>query len=94
MAVTGESTLAAIEAEMDANADFAESGSGAKAKAFAAAARIWLRKVPKASARSGSSLAMNVEHVQAELDRAYQYVQLSSGTSGGVKFLGADTNFR
>lgn len=94
--LTSTSTLDEIEAEMFSNDDFAETGSVAKAKAFASAARLWLRKVPSATSSNGRSMALNVSAVERDLQRAYQYINVAgdANANGGVKILGVSSTFR
>ncbi|MEM1224602.1 MAG: hypothetical protein AAGJ40_02835 [Planctomycetota bacterium] len=92
-------TLDEVYESLDANADFEEVGSVAKAKAFATAATKFLFLSPQSQADQGSSMTISVQQVENLLHRARAFVD-GYGTDGavssrgGVRFLSASEGFR
>lgn len=79
------------------NADFEESASVAKARAFITAATQFLILSPQSQSDQGSSLTMSVQQIENLLKRARSFVEqtdTSSATSTRVKFLTAAEGFR
>jgi hypothetical protein len=89
--------IADIESDLLKYADFEEVASVSRAKLFITAANRWLILRPETASNQSSSLSMNKNLVQDLLRRAQDFVAANdsgSGSAGGVRFLGAGTNFR
>jgi hypothetical protein len=86
-----EYTIADVEADLLANADFEEVGSVSKAKAFVTAAKRWLIMRPNTAAHQGNSLSLNADIVKEMMDRAQNFIAVNNtGASGNVLFLGVN----
>jgi len=86
-------TIDEIITALQDNADFEEVGSVAKAKAFVTAAREYLILAPNTAADQGSSMSINADHIERQLQRAQTYIAANAG-GGGVRFLGVSRTFR
>lgn len=91
------STIDEIYDALDTNADFEETGSVTKAKAFITAATRYLVLSPNSQSDQGSSLTINAAQIEALLQRARAFVAASSSSSAStskVRFLSASEGFR
>lgn len=84
-------TLDDVEQTLLDNADYVETQSLAKAKAFVSAATRWLIMRPLNASAEGRNVAFNVQQVQAMKDNAEQFVEQSQ--TGGVRFIQVE-NYR
>ena len=84
-----------IDALLD-NADFEETGSVTKAKAFATAAVRYLIAVPKSQGEDASQITIDHSEIRRLLDRARAYINANnaSSTAGRTRFLSAAYGFR
>jgi len=91
-------TLDDLELALETNADFEETGSVTKAKAFITAATRWLIRRPDSASDGASSLSIGKQYIENLLKRAYAFVAAnktpSSGDSSSVRFLSVTTGFR
>lgn len=85
-------TLAEVTEDMVDNADFEESGSVAKARAFATAATKYLILKPTSQSNQSSSLSWDNNQIQALIARARDYIAANSTSK--VRFLGVGDSFR
>lgn len=78
------------------NADFEETQSLTKAKAFVTAAKRYLILAPASSSDQGSSLSINASQVHDMLRRAQAYVAASASSSTGssVRYIGFSSGSR
>ena len=67
--------MAEIEAAYVDNADYAESDSTTKAKAFIQACRILLIKRPRRASHGPESIAIDHSVIRAQLDEAAQWLR-------------------
>lgn len=86
--------IEAIEQELHDNCDFEEVGSVAKANAFVTAAKRLLAFSPESSSNEGSSLSFNRSALTSLLDRAQQYIAVTSGKGSRTRFLSVSGGFR
>jgi hypothetical protein len=89
--------IADIETDLLEYADFEETASVSRAKLFITAAKRWLILRAESASNQSSSLSIGKNFVESMLKRATDYVaanNASGGAVGGVRFLGAGTNFR
>ena len=70
MALTPTSSFCDVEAALLANITWEEDQSITECKAFVQAANYWLILQPKSSGDQGFSVTLNVENVQAMIQRA------------------------
>ena len=85
--------LTQVQEDLLDNADFEESGSVSKAKAFITAAKRWLILRPQSSSHQGNSLSMDVNQVRQMLSRAQSYVaanDTSSAANSNTRFFSAE----
>ncbi|MBX3435539.1 MAG: hypothetical protein KF847_19655 [Pirellulales bacterium] len=75
MPITASSTLEEIEGQYLDNVDWLESGSLAKAAAFAAAVRALMIKKPTAQQLATLSIRFDVRLLKEQLDEASEYVK-------------------
>jgi hypothetical protein len=90
--LSAASTLAQVQAAYDDNASYAEDDSLAKARAFATACRLLLRRIPSRGAhggRSGIEIEFDPNIVRGELTDAQRWIGTRSG-GGGVKYLSVE----
>lgn len=78
-------TLDDVEQALLDNADFVETQSVAKAKAFVTAATRWLIMRPTNASAAGRTVVFNVVQVEQMKNNAEQFVE--SSATGGVRFL-------
>lgn len=79
------------------NADFEETGSVTKAKAFITAATRYLVLSPNSQSDQGSSLTINAGQIESLLQRARAFVTSntsSTARTAKVRFLSAGEGFR
>lgn len=89
--------IADIEADLLDFADFEDVGSVSRARSFVTAARRWLILRAESASNQSSSLSIGKNYVDSMMKRALDFIAAnaqSSGASGGVRFLGAGSNFR
>lgn len=84
-------TLSEVVDDLVDNADFEESGSVAKARAFVTAATKYLILKPTSQSNQSSSLSWDNNQIKDLLARARDFV---SANSSRVRFLGVGTDFR
>jgi hypothetical protein len=84
-------TLSEIVDDLIDNADFEESGSVSKARAFITAATKYLILKPTSQSNQSSSLSWDNNQIQSLLARARDFV---AARSNRVRFLGVGTDFR
>lgn len=88
MSLTSASTLAQVEAQYDDNADYREAGSASKARDFAQAARILLRRYQTSvTGAEGGGFTRSISVIKDALDEAVAWIDAnddSSGNTGGV----------
>lgn len=70
------------------NADFEETGSASKARAFITAANRYFILQPQSASDQGSSLSMGLPQIQALMSRAQAYV---AANSASVTFVNVNT---
>lgn len=90
-------SLADLETALETNADFEETGSVSKAKAFITAANRWLIRRPESASNQSSSMQIGKQFVADLLKRAHAYVAAndrSSADNAGVRFLSVADGFR
>lgn len=78
-----------VDALLD-NADFEETGSVSKARAFITAATRFFILSPASSSDQGSSMAMGLPQIQNLMVRAQAYVAVNA-TGARVRFLSVNT---
>lgn len=84
-------TLSEVVDDLVDNADFEESGSVAKARAFVTAATKYLILKPTSQSNQSSSLSWDNNQIKDLLARARDFV---AANSSRVRFLGVGTDFR
>lgn len=92
-----EGTLQDLRDALWDNADFEESGSVAKARAYITAATRWLSLEASSQSDQGSSLGFSVQQLENRLRRAERYVSANQSTTANtarVRFLSASQGFR
>ena len=82
-----------FEALLD-NADFEETNSVSKAKAFITAAKRFFIAAPQSASDQGSSQTLSVAQIENLMRDAQAFVVSASTPNGGVKFLGVGRDFR
>lgn len=89
MAVTSASTLAAVEAQFDDNADYDIEGSAAKAKLFIQAGRILLRRYRSSASQRGTTFSRDMGALEAQLDAAVTWYRAKTGSAanGGISLV-------
>lgn len=91
---------ATIDEVIDAlndNADFEETNSVAKARAFITAANRFLIMTPASQSHEGASLSMGLQQIQALLQAARGFVNqvdTNSAATSRVRFLSARIGYR
>lgn len=87
--VDSSSTLAAVEAQYDDNADWREERSLLKAKAFAQACRILIRRYKSSGTAAGMSYGRDMGQMASELASATTWIgnQQASADGGSVRRL-------
>ena len=85
-------TLSEVVDDLIDNADFEESGSVSKARAFATAANKYLILKPTSQSNQSSSLSWDNNQIQSLLARARDFIAANS--TSRVRFLGAGDSFR
>ena len=86
-------TLADIEADLLAYADFEQVGSVSRAQSFVTAANRWLILKADSASNQSSSMTIGKNYVSDMLKRAQAFVTANSST-GSVSFLQPGSFFR
>jgi hypothetical protein len=73
--LSSSSTLPQVEGAYDDNASYAEDSSPAKCKAFLTAARILLRRYPRATANGSTHTQFSIDLVQNAIAAAEQWLE-------------------
>jgi hypothetical protein len=100
MAVDSSSTLAEVEAAYDDNASYDANGSAAQCRAFMAAVRILLRRLPTEQGTRENNARWDMTLLSKELARAQEWLDANTGPTSGVTGTssrvtrGSFTNFR
>lgn len=81
--VDSSSTLAEVEAQYDDNADWREERSLAKAKLFAQACRILIRRYKSTGSGGGMSYGRDMGRLADELDAATTWIGTSQAATAG-----------
>lgn len=80
MALDGDSTLAEVQAQYDANAGYRSDATGAKALLFVEAALILKRRVPASMGSAAGSVARS--DFAAEIANAEAFIRATNAGSG------------
>lgn len=86
-------TLADIEADLLAYADFEQVGSASRAQSFVTAANRWLILKADSASNQSSSMTIGKNYVSDMLKRAQAFVSANTST-GDVRFLQPGGFFR
>lgn len=92
-----EGTLQDLRDALWDNADFEETGSVSKARAYITAATRWLSLEASSHSDQGSSLGFPVQQLENRLRRAERYVAANASSTANtakVRFLTAQMGFR
>jgi hypothetical protein len=84
--------LETIEQALLDNADYDETGSVTKAKAFVTAARRWLILSPQSSSNQNSSMSWDTATIRQMLISANNFIAINAGSS--VRQLSVGTGWR
>lgn len=76
------------------NADFEETNSLLKAKAFITAAKRFFIVAPQSASDQGSSQTLSVAQIENLMRDAQAFVVSAARPSGGTRFLGVGSDFR
>ena len=72
--LTGNSTLAEVNAAYDDNSSYVEDNSTTKCRAFITAVRILLRRTPSSMQKASNQLGYNVQVLKEELRDAMEWL--------------------